>query len=46
MILCLCPNPSIDKFIKVDDFKAGLAKRKNLFRRVTKKQTEKSDKSF
>lgn len=27
MILCLCPNPSIDKFIWVEDFKTGKVNR-------------------
>lgn len=29
MILCLCPNPAIDKFIWVDDFKLGEVNRIN-----------------
>ena len=29
MILCLCPNPSIDKFIWVEDFKPGKVNRIN-----------------
>lgn len=29
MILCVCPNPSLDKFIYLDDFKAGKTNRIN-----------------
>lgn len=29
MILCVCPNPSIDKFIYLEDFKAGKTNRIN-----------------
>ncbi len=29
MILCVCPNPAIDKFIYLDDFKEGSVNRIN-----------------